>query len=309
MVTVLGLAWVGPARGQEAPPPGDEEALDAEDAATDASEDAGPAASRDEEPREKGDRRQRELDYLAKLRRAMNKEMRLSDDQKRAVMELFKAHTEFVETYRPEESEEAEEAVDPKALEAEREEIRAQLREARRERDRERVMQLMQKLREGQPTDEIGQATRQFHREVAEELDPEQQRQFREIVRRLYPRREDPMRAARDRARGFRSMRFVLGEMELSDEQNQALRELFSETLREFGRSTDDPEQVARLQEEMKAGVLEILDEEQRVTFEERMKYLEEHPEAMPDRRGRRGRPTSPRGRVGGRGPAAPPQE
>jgi len=312
MMAFLGMVWTGPARGQETPPVADDEAVESDDVATDVAEDEDPAAAQEQTRVEKGekkpevDRRQQELEYLTELRRAVTKEIRLSDDQTRAVMALFKAHTEFVETY---EAKEPEAVVAPKAAEAEREKLQEELREARRNRDRDRVMELMEKMRQSQPGDEITRATRRFHQEVTEELDPDQQQQFREIVRRLYKQPEDPMEAARNRMRGFRTMRRVLDELELSEEQNEAVRTVFRESMQSFGEPGRDPEQMVKMQEELKTKLLDILDDEQKVKFEERMKYYEEHPEAVPDIERRGNRPTAPRPRAGGRGPAAPPPQ
>jgi hypothetical protein len=312
-MVLLGMVWTGPARGQQSPPLADDELVDPDDEADEVLEDEetdtakGPKRPGSGEPKPaEGDRRAQELEYLTKLRRAVTKEIRLSDDQTRAVMDLFRAHTEFVETY---ESKEPENTVDPKAAEAERQKLQEELREARQNRDRDRVMQLMEKLREGQSADEITRATRRFHQEVAAELDSEQQQQFREMVRRLYKQPEDPMEAARNRMRGIRTMRRVLDELELSDEQNEAVRDVFRQSMQAFGDPGRDPEQVIKMQEELKAKLLDILDDDQADKFEERMKYYEENPEAMPDP-GRRGdRPTRPRPRTGGRGPAAPPTQ
>ncbi len=311
MMAALGLLWAGSVRAQEVPPAEDEEIVEPDDAAIDPAEDHEPAPAegrsrpgKDAHKASEVDRRTQELEYLTELRRAVTKEIRLNDDQMRAVIDLFKAHTEFVEAYEPEESEKV---VDPKEAEAEREKLQEELREARRNRDRDRVMELMAKIRQGEHEDEITQATRRFHQEVAGELDPDQQQQFREIVRRLYRQPEDPMEAARHRMRALRTMRRVLDEMELTEEQNEAVREVFRENMRVFGESGRDPERISQAQEEMKAKLLDILDDEQKSKFEERLKYYEEHPEALPDT-GRRGnRPTRPRSRTEGRGPTAPP--
>lgn len=313
MMALLGMVWTGTARGQETPPLADDEVVESDDVAIDVAEDEDPAATEEQARGEKGekkpedvDRRQQELDYLDELRRAVNKEIRLSDDQTLAVRELFKAHTEFVESYRPEEKEES---VDPKAAEAERQKLRDELREARRNGDRDRVMELMERMGQGETRDEITRATRRFHQEVAQELDPDQQQQFRDIVRRLYKRQEDPMEAARNRMRGIRIIRRALDELKLSEEQTEAVRDVFRESMPSFGEHGRDPERMVKIQEELKAKVLDILDDEQKAQFEERLEYYEAHPEAMPEPERRGNRPTRPRSRVGGRGPAAPPPQ
>ncbi len=243
--------------------------------------------------------RQRELDYLSELRRAVLAELRMSDDQREAVMRHFKDHTEFVETYAPQPPTDAEK----EAIRKRRQEVQRELREAVKAGNRKKAQEIGLQLRElQQQQDPLSRATEEFHEKVRGELNEDQKLTFASIVRRLY-KYGDPMR---ERARGFRDMRRVLDQMNLTPTQEDAIRARYREAMAAFGRDGHDPVKAKAITDQLREGILEVLSENQRDAFLKQLETIEKQPEAAP---GNRNIPRSlNRSPASGGGNAAPPE-
>jgi hypothetical protein len=244
-----------------------------------------PAAAKSADPI-LSDLRQRELNYLAELRRTVNADVKMTDEQREAVLGHFKKHAAFLEEYTPKPASAEEE----KKRQEQRLRLRRELREALQAGNRQRAADIAAKMRELERHDPLLKATDDFHAAVASELNEEQQLAFTAIVRKIY-RHANPMK---QRARGIRDMRRALDFLDLTPAQNDAIRARYREALAAFGREGHDPEKAKAITDRLKDGILEELLEEQRKAFLDRLKSIEDKPEPLrppgphPGNRGRR---------------------
>jgi Spy/CpxP family protein refolding chaperone len=228
-------------------------------------------------------RRNHELHYLTNLRRAMTEELRLTDDQHRAIRELFADHTRFVEEYTPDRATQK----DSTDIKERRRALVRALRQARRDGDRSRVEALLAELRSLRPADPLRDATSAFHAAVAEVLDPMQREEFHHLVRQYY-RVERPMR---ERAQGLRQIRQALDRVSLRDEQQAAIHRYFREAMEVFGAEGWKSERAEAATETLRRNVLAVLDEDQQTVFNAALEALDTGSEPMAPPRGA-GHPT-----------------
>ncbi|UCG16606.1 MAG: hypothetical protein JSV19_00945 [Phycisphaerales bacterium] len=221
---------------------------------------------------EQADRQQRELQRLEQLRRAVIRELKLTDEQHLAIREHFKTHTRFVEQYEPEPTEEQ----DREELRRQRQALRRQIRQARASGDQQAVRALLEQMRSLQTADPLQQATAEFRRLVADELDEDQKAEFRAIVTRVYRKESD---TARERAKGIRVMQQALDRLDLTDEQRAAARKLVGDALKRFVKEGDDPDKIGDIEQQLRDGILNVLSQEQGEVFRGTVRRLQEEPD------------------------------
>ena len=199
------------------------------------------------------DRQQDELQRLEQLRRAVIRELKLTDEQHVAIREHFRAHTQFLEQYEPQPEEEKDRE------------------DARRQRQ-----VLREQMRSLQTADPLQQATAEFRRLIADELDEDQKAQFRAIVNRLYRKDGDP---ARERVKGIRIMQLALDRVDLTDEQRAATRKLVGDALKRFVKEGDDLDRIGDIEQQLRDGILDLLSDEQDEVFLANVRSLQEEPD------------------------------
>jgi hypothetical protein len=213
---------------------------------------------------------QNELEYLEQLRREMISKLDLDDEQLEAIRDIFKDRTAEVEAYYAEKR--RSEAQDQQKMH----ELEMQIREARQAGDHETLRELMEEMRQLQGGDrELRRGRQEFHDALANELNEEQEREFRKIVQRL--RRDQNPR--RFRLRGIQDIRRATEDLGLSEEQNRAIRDYLVEAMRAVGETGNDEEKLAELQASLQQKIVDELTDEQAKQFLAKLEELRQQPE------------------------------
>lgn len=169
--------------------------------------------------------------------------------------------------------------------------LRMEMIEAQKAGDDDRAKELRTQIQAAMSKQRpmTSEAVSKFLDTVAEELDEEQEPQFRTLVKRL---KLDVSSDAQRDSLG-RLMRAVMDpELGMTAEQHQAVREIIRDAFASQDRGERSPEKTDQLASKVKSDIMEELTPEQRVKLEAKLKAEE----SKPDRRfeKRRGRPANP---------------
>ena len=235
-----------------------------------------------------------ELQAIKTLRKAVRKELDLSDQQAKRIDGLFDEQVEKVKEILREQRERRRQDAGKVA------EISRALAEAARERDRDRMNELREQLRDLRSSDrELREARQEFEEALAAEVDEGQ----REKLRRLIAANWLESISRRFGLHGFATMWRILREMDLGSEQRRSVLQVRTEFARELREARDEPERTADIESKMREKILELLDEEQKARFldleKERAERDKERlsrdrrprPQTLPDGRGSDHRP------------------
>lgn len=224
-----------------------------------------------------------EIRVVRALQKAVAETIELSEAQARVIGDLF-------DTYR-ERTQETVRQIE-KGRDANRQragELRRQLVEARKASDRERMRELRTEMREMSAGRlELQRAQREFDDRIVAELTEEQVGKYRGLAARI----RGQAGAASGPFRGIATIRRTLRQLDLSEEQEQRVRDVMRSVAGAFAERNEDSSAGDALDVDFRKQVMEILTPEQRA----RLTELETEAPATLDR-GREARPGAAPGR------------
>ncbi len=201
-----------------------------------------------------------ELRTIDQLHEAVRKELDLSQKQIDAIDALFEQHHQATQaTIKKIEQGSAD-------YDRRSEQLREELAEARKTRDRDQMRELRMRMRElNAPRMEMRRAQRAFDDEVIAELDGE----LRIAYRRLAGRIRRPERIPDPARLRTAAIRQALGQLDISDEQQQQLRNPMHTLSKTLAEARRDQEARAAAVTEYRQAVLDILTPQQRDRFDQ----------------------------------------
>jgi hypothetical protein len=233
---------------------------------------------------------QRYLELVRHLEGELADRLGLDDEQRAELKEVIADHVEGVR-------ERTSAAVDNRDKQARAQELMADLREARESGDREKINKVREEIaslrrNRFEPMQAATELFEQIKPIATEEQIPKLEEFQRQFVSRLGG--GDVL------GQTMRRMRMAIQGLELSDEQRNRVRDIFSKSYRDAREAAGDAEAADRLAASIREEITGVLDEDQTTQFEAKLTELEQ---ADKQREAPQGRPKAPTD-TGGRRPA-----